>query len=592
MKIIYLVCTFLLMSISGSLTAEENPYYVERTWPDYFLEHRKLFSEKQGVYKAGPNPVWTFHTLGGFIGNTTVIEGDDGLIVYDTGVSIEHGRLIAKEIKKISDKPIKAIFYSHHHTDHYNGTASLVSEGDVSSGRVKIFSWKNFEAEKDNEFGDLLPRQAIGVAYYSGSLLPPEDKHYHGCCSLNVVGGNSGYIPPTDLIDKDTEMEIAGVKFNVFHTGGEAISEFGIHIPEYDMVIIGDEFFYSLANIHSIRGSKPRLPENYITALDRVRKLQPEWLLGSHIIPIQGKDRIEKYITTSRDAIQYLWDQSIRYINKGYTPLELQYKFKALPSYLDLVPFTRPTYGTPWLITPEFYTGWVSWFSGDSVDMLHSEPQHQAKKYVEMMGGREKVLSEARQTFDDGDPQLAAELVSMLIKLDREDMDARYLKAACLRKIGYQQVNSIARSWYLTGALELEGKLDTREILKSTMKMFQGELHPARDVIDSWRYLVDAESAKDRHISLVFELSDTKESIGVELRHSIIEVQSFSTDPKISDAVVILSTKTLNKINRNEITVEDGIKSGEISVKGDKLAAIEFVGYLDREITEINMHLR
>jgi hypothetical protein len=95
----------------------ENPYKVERSWPDYFLEHQKLFTEKAGTYKAGKYPVWTVHVPGGWIGNSTIIEGKDGLIVYDTSVNEEAGAFIAAEIRKISDKPIKAIFYSHHHTE-------------------------------------------------------------------------------------------------------------------------------------------------------------------------------------------------------------------------------------------------------------------------------------------------------------------------------------------------------------------------------------------------------------------------------------------------------------------------------------------
>ena len=98
-----------------------NPYDVERSWPDYFLEHRRATVEKQGTYKCGDIPVWTVHCPLGFLGNSTIIEGDDGLIVYDTGVNAEAGAHIAEEIKKISDKPIRAVFYSHHHGDHYNG---------------------------------------------------------------------------------------------------------------------------------------------------------------------------------------------------------------------------------------------------------------------------------------------------------------------------------------------------------------------------------------------------------------------------------------------------------------------------------------
>ena len=49
------------------------------------------------------------------IGNTTVIEADDGLIVYDTGDNKEEGEHLRKAIAEISDKPIKAIIYSHSH---------------------------------------------------------------------------------------------------------------------------------------------------------------------------------------------------------------------------------------------------------------------------------------------------------------------------------------------------------------------------------------------------------------------------------------------------------------------------------------------
>lgn len=269
--------------------------------PLNFLEHEKLFTEKAGVYKAGPYPVWTLHALGGYYGNATVIEGKDGLIVYDTGVCLEHGKLIAEEIRKISKKPIKAIVYSHHHGDHYSGTAALVSPADVKAGKVKIYAWENFEKEKTGEFDVIANRQVMGLIYYSGAALPPEDRHFHGCCGLKFAG-SSGYLPPTGTFSKDTDLKISGVRVRVFYTGGEAISEFALHVPDFDMVVAADEFFYSLANLHSIRGSRPRLPENYLKALDRVRALNPEWLLGSHLMPIQGKGQIQRYVPVSRDA--------------------------------------------------------------------------------------------------------------------------------------------------------------------------------------------------------------------------------------------------------------------------------------------------
>lgn len=280
------------------------------------------------------------------LGSSTIIEGDDALIVYDTGVNRDAGEHIAAEIKKISDKPVRAVFYSHHHTDHYNGAGAIVDPADVDAGEVRIYAWHNFPEERANEFGEILNRQIMGVAYYGGGFLPEEERHHHGI-GLVPAGGAAAYLPATDLLSEDTRLTIGGVDLEVFYTGGEAISEFGIHVPAYDMVIIADEFLTGLTNLHTIRGSKPRVPDNYLRALDRVLAIGPEWLLGSHIIPIQGKDRVAESVTKYRDATQYLWDQSVRLINKGYTPVELQHAIKDLPADVEDPPYTVPSYGTP-----------------------------------------------------------------------------------------------------------------------------------------------------------------------------------------------------------------------------------------------------
>ena len=577
--IVIMACNISLAAIAAP-DVPPNPYQVERSWPPYFLEHQKLFTEKAGTYKAGKYPVWTIHVPGGWIGNSTVIEGDDGLIVYDTSVNVEAGAFIAAEIRKISDKPIKAIFYSHHHTDHYNGTSALVTPEQVADGSVKIYAWDNFEEEIANEFGAILPRQLMGVFYYGPDLLPPEDEHYHGCCSPRVLGGKAGYIPPTDTFSEDTELNIAGVRIKVFYTGGEAISEFGLHLPDFDMVLIGDEFFYALANVHSIRGSKPRLPENYMKALDTVREIKPEWLLGSHIMPIQGREDIQRYVTTSHDAIQYLWDQGIRYINKGYTPAELQHKFKELPPHLDIEPFTRPMYGTPWIIAPELYTGWVSWFGGDATDLLPTEPVTKARRYVELMGGRDKVLAVAKQAFDDGDGQFAAELTQLLVRIDKDDWDARHLKAASLRQRGYQEINTIARAWYLNGANELDGKVNPAGLMKLGMQTVQGTLGGAQ-LLESWRYQVDADKAGDKSLVLGFEFTDTADAYTVELRNSILEIRPGPVPENIP--TVSLSADQLRSVLAGEPAPDSA---------GDTAVLASLISYLDTEHEGFYMHLR
>ena len=522
--------------------------------------------------------MWTVHCPLGYLGNSTIIEGDDGLIVYDTGVNAEAGAHIAEEIKKVSDKPIKAVFYSHHHGDHYNGTSAILDPASVASGDVAVYAWSNFAPERANEFGEIGVRQAVGVAYYGGAFLPPEDLHHHGI-GLLPAGGTAGYIAPNTLLDGDTSLTIAGVDLEIFYTGGEAISEFRISIPAFDMVIIADEFFTGIPNMHTIRGSKPRLPENYLKALDRVLDIGPEWLLGSHIMPIEGREYIQETVSRYRDATQYLWDQSIRLINKGYTPVELQHALKDLPDHLVEPPFSVPMYGTPITTVPEFFTGWVSWFTGDATDLFPSEPKSKADRFVALMGGSETVLGEAKKAHRGGDHQFAAELSQLVVRSEPDLEDAKLVKAAALRALGYQQLNPIARSWYLTGALELEGKIDPDKILAAMLAMLEAE-GPAAEAVAAWKYLLDAAKAGTVEIAVGLQITDTEEELTVRLRNSVLHVTEGLSDRL--DSVVALPSSAVVSVDPSQAR----------TVEGDTEAFARLTSYLDTEIVGFYMHQR
>jgi alkyl sulfatase BDS1-like metallo-beta-lactamase superfamily hydrolase len=428
-----------------------------------------------------------------------------------------------------------------------------------------------------------MPRQAAGVGYYGGAVLPPEELHHHGI-ALKLLGGTSGYIPPTKVFSEDTVLEIAGVRMNVFYTGGEAISEFGIHLPDFDAVIIADEFFYGLPNMHSIRGSKPREPENYIRALDRVRTIQPEWLLGSHIMPLGGRDTILRVVTKYRDAAQYLWDQSIRLINKGYTPTELQHALKDLPEDLVEAPYSTSTYGTPFTTVPEFFTGWVSWFDGDATNLFPTERKERATRFVALMGGIERVLEEAKDALAEGDPQYAAELAQLAVSADPDHEDARLVKAAALRARGYAELNPIARSWYLTGALELERAFDPNALVAVGIQSVAGSM-PAREVIRLWRFLVDPSKVGTDPIDVTFEVTDTGDQVNLQLRNGILVVDG--VDDAAPDAIVRLPSHRVKNL-----AAAGSLDADDIDVEGNRDAAERLVSALDASPPNFAMHSR
>jgi alkyl sulfatase BDS1-like metallo-beta-lactamase superfamily hydrolase len=296
-------------------------------------------------------------------------------------------------------------------------------------------------------------------------------------------------------------------------------------------------------------------------------------------MPIEGKAYIQETVARYRDATQYLWDQSIRLINKGFTPVELQHALKDLPDHLIEPPFSVPMYGTPITTVPEFFTGWVSWFSGDATELFPSEPKTRAERFVSLMGGTDAVLEEAKTAHADGDHQFASELAQLVVRAQPDLDDAKLVKAASLRALGYQQLNPIARSWYLTGALELEGAIDPKQILVAMLSMLGAE-GTARDRVGGWRYLLDADKAGTTELSLGLRTTDTGEELTVHLRNSVLHVYDGISDGV--NAIVELPADAL-----------DGTKPADVNtVEGDPDAMNTMLEFLDTEIAGFYMHQR
>jgi glyoxylase-like metal-dependent hydrolase (beta-lactamase superfamily II) len=70
------------------------------------------------------------------IGNVTIIEQDDGIVLIDSGGSIPDGRDIVKAVAALSKKPIKAVAITHWHNDHPLGLPGILE----SFPRARVIS--------------------------------------------------------------------------------------------------------------------------------------------------------------------------------------------------------------------------------------------------------------------------------------------------------------------------------------------------------------------------------------------------------------------------------------------------------------------
>jgi glyoxylase-like metal-dependent hydrolase (beta-lactamase superfamily II) len=81
----------------------------------------------------------------GVIGNVTVIEQQDGLVLVDAGVSHGSGMRIVELVRSISPKPVKTVVITHWHGDHFLGLSAIVAAWP----KVDIIAHKQAAADID-----------------------------------------------------------------------------------------------------------------------------------------------------------------------------------------------------------------------------------------------------------------------------------------------------------------------------------------------------------------------------------------------------------------------------------------------------------
>jgi len=494
-----------------------------------------------GVYQVAES---VYLAYGYALTSPVMIVGDDGVIIVDPPEDVNKGRRTLEEFRKFSDKPVKAVIYSHWHIDHYAGVAAFASHEDAASGDVKIIAHKDFMGNMiKNSTGGTGPIIAARVDYSLGTLLDvgPEGR-VNGGLGPDFVIENPSLIAPNVLVDEVLDTTIAGVRMQIKWLPSEAPDEIAVWLPDLEVlhtveILQGESF----PNLHTIRGTRYRDMELWFKSIDILREYPAKYTVASHGRPISGYDEVAETLTAYRDAIQYVYDQSLRYINKGFLPDELVEVVK-LPAHLAEHPWLGDFYGGVAHSVRQVYYGELGWFLGDPTFLAPTPPFSASQRYVRMMGGRDAVFAAAVEAGEQGDQQWAAELTTHLIRINHDDLDARNLKAEALRQLGYTHTNNNWRNWYLTSAKELDGTIDFSKRLDiqapDMLRAF-----PTSELINGFRYRLKAEDTLDVSMTMGFRFPDVDEEFGLEIRRGV--VQFYDRMPDVADIVLEMDRATL-----------------------------------------------
>ena len=183
--------------------------------------------------------------------------------------------------------------------------------------------------------------------------------------------------------------------------------------------------------------------------------------------------------------------------------------------------------------------------------------------------------------------QWAAELLTHLIRVNKEDLEARKLKADSLRQLAYKTENSNWRNWYITSARELDGSLNKAAgaaVLSSLAAPDILRALPVSKFFESMTVRLDPVKSADAQITMAFRFTDTGKVYAVEVRRGIAQVHE--TKPAKVDATLLLTTSNLHRVMARQTTFAQMLQAGEIKAEGNVATLAKFNSFFDAPATE------
>lgn len=439
------IATILMISTVAAQQSEATQRLIERT---------KMF--EPAIIEVAKN---VYTAIGYQVSANTMIVGDDGVIIVDPGQLVGGAEQVRAEFEGITDKPVRAIIYTHGHGDHTNGAPAFY---ELDAG-IQVWARSNYNSEsrRVNEVGlqggvrpsntqgfDLLPEQKVGI----GVAMPPERRPAGNIMVDGVARATptARGVEPTDTFSEDrVTLEIAGITLELVAAPGETADQLYVWLPEQRVVFAGDNFYQSWPNVYPLRGTARRSIRDWISSIDSMIQKNPLHVVGGHTTPMLGN--ATKVLTNYRDAMQWVHDRTIEGAKQYMTPDELV-DYASLPVHLAELDYLADYYGSIWGTVRDIYAQDFGWFDGNPLNLHRESPLRQSERMAGLVGSVDILWAKAQEAMATDDPLGAAQLVQHVIRLRPNDPKPKLLMADALDIIGERTFNAPARNYTISSA--------------------------------------------------------------------------------------------------------------------------------------------
>jgi glyoxylase-like metal-dependent hydrolase (beta-lactamase superfamily II) len=246
----------------------------------------------------------------GFMNNPAFLVTDAGVIVVDPGSSVQTGEMVLRQIRKVTDKPLLAVFNTHVHGDHWLGNQAMVAD----SPEVPIYAH---------------PKMLEQVAQGAGEeWVQRMMKATDGATNGTLVRG-----PTTPLVGGES-IPVGGLTFKAhYYPHVHTTTDLMLEVPELSVLFLGDN-----ACNHRIVRMDDGSFRGSIEALDGIKgAVSAQVLVPGHGLTGGWEivDDYRAYLSGVYQGVLQLYDEGVSDFEMKPVIAEHLARFKDWPGFED-----------------------------------------------------------------------------------------------------------------------------------------------------------------------------------------------------------------------------------------------------------------
>ncbi len=389
--------------------------------------------------------------------NTCVFDTKGGLVIFDFPIR-QFAQKTFDEVRRITNKPVKYVIYSHGHFDHAFGYGPFIEEirkkgWDMPEVIAHENCIRRFEKYKIlDKYHDWINKQQF-VSVSGRGRDAVVSAHETLEPTIILQGNKSSY-----------SFKIGDLNFKIYHDIGETDDSIWLWVPEKKTICTGDLMVSSFPNIGN-PFKVQRYPKDWAVAMEKMREKNAEYLVPGHGRLIEGKENVRDALSITAEVMHFVHDEVVKRLNEGKWFEQIYHEMLEIyPEKFKKHKILRGYYGCYRFAIHAAYRLYHGWYnSGNPTDLFPSKMVDIAREFLKL-SSEIVYLEHAKKLFFEGKLQLALHILDIIIKGSDEQnikvlTDALNLKVKILKEKVKDESSFIATNILENGAHQINMRL-------------------------------------------------------------------------------------------------------------------------------------